>query len=135
MRLRKFKKPKSVVRGDLFPELVTTYADFLAVPLTSIYNEISETNVWPEVWKREAVTIIPKTRVPEEIGQLPNISSTMLVSKVYENYVLGWALEEVKLKKNQFGGTRGCSTTHLIISLWQRILTWRTVEQEQSSPL
>ena len=48
---------------------------------------------------------------------------TMLASKVYESYVLGWALEEVKLKDNQFGGTKGCSASHLLISVWKNILS------------
>ena len=121
-RLRKFKKPKSVVRGDIFPGIVTKYSDFLAIPLTSIYNSITQTNVWPARWKEESVTVIPKTRTPTEIGQLRNISCTLLVSKVYESYVLQWALEQVKLKDNQFGGAKGCSTAHLLISIWQKIL-------------
>ena len=41
---------------------------------------------------------------------------------MYETYVLNWALEEVKLKSNQYGGTKGCSTSHLLISVWQQIL-------------
>ena len=32
IRLKKFKKPKSMVRGDIFPNLVTKCADLLAVP-------------------------------------------------------------------------------------------------------
>ena len=32
-RLRTFKKPKSMVFGDIFPELVTKYSDLLAIPL------------------------------------------------------------------------------------------------------
>ena len=122
-RLKIFKKPKSVVRGDLFPDLVTQFSNLLAIPLTSIYNEISRTFAWPTIWKEEFVTIIPKTRAPTDIGQLRNISCTLLASKVYESYVLGWALSQVKLKDNQFGGAKGCSTTHLIISLWQKILS------------
>ena len=35
-RIRAFKKPKSMVRGDIFPALFFTYGDFLAVPLASI---------------------------------------------------------------------------------------------------
>ena len=105
IRLKKIKKPKSMVRGDIFPALVTRYADLLAVPLTSIYNEISCTKKWPKIWKKESVTVIPKTRTPTEIGQLRNISCTMLASKVYESFVLGWTLEQVKLKDNQFGGS------------------------------
>ena len=51
MRLKRFRKPKSMVRGDIFPDLVTKFADLLAVPLTSIYNEITATKIWPEIWK------------------------------------------------------------------------------------
>ena len=123
IRLKKFKKPKSLVKGDIFPELVTRYADLLAVPLTSIYNEITNTAFWSKIWKEEFVTIIPKTRTPADIGQLRNISCTMLASKVYESLVLEWASSQVKLKPNQFGGTKGCSTSHLLISVWQRILS------------
>ena len=121
-RLKRFKKPKSMVRGDIFPELVTKYADFLAVPLTAIYNDISSTKQWPRIWKEESVTIIPKTRNPTEIGQLRNISCTMLASKIFESFVLEWTLEQVKLKDNQFGGTKGCSAAHLLVSVWQNIL-------------
>ena len=91
--------------------------------MTSIYNEITRTSEWPTIWKEEFVTIIPKTRTPTEIGQLRNISFTMLASKVYESFVLEWASTQVKLKKPQFGGTKGCSTSHLLISVGQRILS------------
>ena len=40
-----------MVRGDIFPDLVTKFADLLAVPLTSIYNEITATKIGPEIWK------------------------------------------------------------------------------------
>ena len=49
LRLKKFKKPRSMVRGDIFPDLVTRFADLLAVPLTSIYNEITTTQKWPKI--------------------------------------------------------------------------------------
>ena len=99
-----------MVRGDIFPDLVTKYANLLAIPLTSIYSEIMDTKEWPTIWKNESVTIIPKTRTPTEMGQLRNISCTMLASKVYESFVLGWILEQVTLKKNQFGGMKGKTT-------------------------
>ena len=46
----------------------------------------------------------------------------MLASKVYESFVLEWTLEQVKLKDNQFGGSKGCGAPHLLISVWQNIL-------------
>ena len=63
-RLKRFRKPKSMVPGDIFPKLVTDYADFFAIPLTSIYNSITTLSVWPVCWKREFVTVIPKKQPP-----------------------------------------------------------------------
>ena len=45
----------------------------------------------------------------------------MLASKMYESYVLEWASTEVKLKSNQYGGVKGCSTAHMVIEIWQSI--------------
>ena len=87
-RLRSFKKPKSMVPGDILPDLVTRHADLLAIPLTSIDNEFTRTVIWLSCWKEEFITIIPKNKSPTEIGHLRNISCTMLASKVYESYVL-----------------------------------------------
>ena len=50
-----------MVKGDLFPELMTKFADFLAIPLTDIYNTIITTKVWPKIWKEEFVTVISIT--------------------------------------------------------------------------
>ena len=120
-RLRAFRKPKSMVRGDLFPRLVTRCADFLAIPLTDVYNEVTSSGVWPITWKKEHVSVIPKCSVPSSLHDLRNISCTLLVSKVLESYVLGWAMEEVKIKRNQYGGVKGCGPAHLMIEVWQGV--------------
>ena len=81
-RIRKMRKPKSMVKGDVFPKLMTDLSDFFAIPLTDIYNTITDTKVWPVCWKLEYVTVIPKKNNPEMIVDLRNISCTMLASKV-----------------------------------------------------
>ena len=121
-RIKLFRKPKSRVPGDVFPALVTKFADFIALPLTNIYNEISRTYIWPTCWKKEFVTVIPKNKNPASINDLRNISCTMLASKMYESYVLDWLKEEVTLRSNQYGGVRGVGTDHILVDLWQRIL-------------
>ena len=67
------------------------------------------------------MTAIPKKTVPEGPNDLRNISCTMLPSKIYESYVLNWVQEEVKLKDNQYGGVRGCSTAHLLVDVWDQV--------------
>ena len=63
----------------LFPNLMSEYADLAAVPLTDIFNTISETLIWPTVWKIEIVTVIPKCADPSSFDQLRNISCTLFV--------------------------------------------------------
>ena len=120
-RIKNFRKPKSMVEGDIFPKLMTLFSDQLAIPLTDIYNTIASTFIWPIIWKKEFVTVIPKTSSPQSLADLRNISCTMLASKIFENYVLNWASGQVSLKSNQFGGVRGCSTAHMLVNIWQDI--------------
>ena len=68
IRLAKFKKPRSMVPGELFPQLVTNYAPYLSQPLEMIYNEVFITYHWPLVWRNEYVTIIPKGPNPDDLG-------------------------------------------------------------------
>ena len=104
-RLKEAKKPNFIVPGDVSPSLYNRYNDILAV-----YNKITETKRWPEIWKLEHVTVIPKGPDPQEPAKCRNISCTNFLSKVYESFVLQWSREEVTPKLNQYmGGTQGLS--------------------------
>lgn len=52
-RLREIKKPKSTVKGDIFPTLLTNASDHLVAPPVHIYNEITTTGMWPQGWKMD----------------------------------------------------------------------------------
>lgn len=115
-RLRLFKKPRGIVGGDIFPALVTKHSTELSVPLTSIYNAVSSSGIWPAEWKTEYVTLIPKSA-----NNLWNISCTMLMSKVYESFVLNWLSGQTGLRRNQYGGVKGSGSKHLLVRMWQDI--------------
>ena len=87
-KLKAMKKPKSTVKGDIFPALVNRAAGALAFPLANIYNGISQGGDWPKIWKVESVTPIPKKSIPESVNDIRNISCTQLFSKTYESFVL-----------------------------------------------
>ena len=59
-RIKKAKKPSSVVPGDLPPTLLSKFARKLAVPVTRIFNLMTQQLAWPEDWRKEYVTVIPK---------------------------------------------------------------------------
>ena len=121
-RLRKMRKPKSMVKHDIFPSLVGPAANYLAVPLTDIYNTITASGTWPLRWKEEFVTPIPKKSLPSGLNDLRNISCTALFSKVYESFVLSWLGEQVGMRSNQMGGMKGAGTEHYLVELYQLIL-------------
>ena len=66
-RIRRFKKPRSTVPGDIFPQLVTQFADFLAVPLADIFNKITTSKKWPKCWKKEYFASEEGTRYISQI--------------------------------------------------------------------
>ena len=111
--LKKAKKPSSMVTGDVFPYLFNSF-DF-SCAVTPVFNCILRTKQWPEDWKIESVTVIPKCSNPTSFDQLRNISCTLQISKIYKSYLLMWAREEVLLRRNQYGGKGGVqqSTTCL----------------------
>lgn len=121
-RLRQIKKPKSMIKHDIFPCLVNPAADYLAAPLAHIYNSISASEVWPMMWKQEFVTPIPKKSIPADLNDLRNISCTALFSKVYKSFVLGWLGEQVGMRANQMGDMRGAGTEHYLVELFQLVL-------------
>ena len=121
-RLTSFKKPKSMVKGDIFPSMINRAAPTLAVPLLHIYNTITLTQSWPDLWKTEYVTPIPKKTMPQSPGDLRNISCTQLFSKVYESFVLEWLGSQIQLRPNQYGGVKGSGTEHFLVNLWQKVL-------------
>ena len=65
------------------------------------------------------------------MNDLRNISCTMLPSKIYESYILNWIQTEVKLKDNQYGGAKGCGTSHLLIGVWDEIM--RGLEDDRAA--
>ena len=78
--------------------------------------------IWPDEWKVETQTAIPKKTTPTSMSDLRNISCTNYLSKILESFVLEKLRREVKMKYNQFGGLKGTRTTHFLIDLQQRIL-------------
>ena len=122
-RIKQAKKPKSMVSGDLFPQLVHKYSDLIAIPLTKIYNLITWTYAWPTQWKIETVTVIPKGQNANSYEECRNLLCTPLFSKICESYLMDRINSEVRVDLSQFGGTKKCGTEHLLLQSRDNILT------------
>ena len=106
-KLRHMKKPKSQVRCDIPPELATQYADLLAIPLHHIFSKVYTDLEWPDLWKRETVTVIPKNSAPSSLSELRNLSCTPLFSKLLEGFLLEDLKAQTSLSEDQYGGYKG----------------------------
>ena len=122
-RIKASKKTKSTIKGDIFPQLIGAYPDLLAIPLTKIYNLIMYTYHWPDQWKLETVTVIPKGRDASSYGECRNLSCTPLFSKICESFLMDRILKEVKVDNSQYGGIKKCGPEHLLLQSWDNILT------------
>ena len=119
--LKKAKKKTSGVPGDISGHLYALFPDLLALPVTAIFNKITETYIWPDAWKTEHVTIIPKCTTPTTFSDCRNISCTNFLSKVYETFILNWSRSLVTPKWSQFGGGKRCGTDHFIVNALEYI--------------
>ena len=116
-RIKKVKKPNSVIPGDIPPILYFHLPAELSIPITILFNKITKDLDWPTQWKTEYVTGIPKGISPSDPSECRNISCTNFMFKLYEAFVLSWSREEVKPKNSQYGGEPGASAAHLLVEV------------------
>ena len=116
-RIRKAKKPKSGVPGDLPRTLVQEFSPELSAPLSKIYNRIADTGEWPSPWKLEHGIPLQKINNPENEDDLRVISLTSFYSKVYEKFVMEWLLDHIGhlIDWHQYGGQKGNGVAHYLI--------------------
>ena len=121
--LRGVKKTNSRVEGDPLAHLVRKFPEAFAVPVSVIFNQINVGGYWPSEWKKEHLTIIPKTPNPADLSECRNISCTSIFSKVLEGVLLQNLRKELVPDPAQYGGTPGSGAEHLLIDIWERVIT------------
>ena len=105
-KIKKTKKPRSSVPGDLPRQLVQEFGPELAASAGKIFRNIVSTGHWPKPWRTEYGTPLQKEPNPQTEDQLRIISLTNYLSKVFEQYVMTWLLEYVgnQMDWGQYGG-------------------------------
>ena len=122
--IRRSKKPRSQVPGDLPSRLIKEFGPELAAPAAKILRTIVQTGKWPRQWRVEYGIPLQKQENPKNEDDLRVISLTSYLSKVSEQFVIDWLLQYVqdKIDWRQYGGTKGSSISHYLIDLVNFIL-------------
>ena len=118
------KKPNGTLPGDIPKRVIEEFSINLASRATLIINQSLRSLEYPETWKIEYATPIPKISQPETMDDIRLISLTKFLSKVYEGFLADWILAVIgsHLDPNQFGGLKGNAITHYLIQLVDFIL-------------
>ena len=84
-----------------------------------IFNKITQTACYPKNWLTEYQVPILKGPAPQTKEDVRNISKTAYLSIVYESFLADWLMPIVEpfLDPGQFGGLKGSSITHYLVTM------------------
>ena len=85
--MKRVKKPKSSVKGDVPTILLNRYPFQYAQPATKIFNEVIRSASWPRQWVQEEAIVLSKLKpqqLPKNEDDLRTISKTAWLSKCLE---------------------------------------------------
>ena len=133
-KIKKSRKTKSQVPGDLPKKILTEFFPELAQPLCNIFQNIVQTSQWPSSWKTEYGIPIKKVKTPENEDELRIISLTNQFSKTFEQFVIDWLMVYVgdKIDPSQFGGIKGSSISHYLIEFTNFVLYNQDLKNPQA---
>ena len=113
----------STIPGDIPASILKQIADKISLPLSDIINSCIEKGQWPDIWKVEAVTPIPKVHPTISIDDLRNISGLVNLNKVTEKIFAELIISDMKekLDKSQYGNQKGVSIQHYLVKFIDQV--------------
>ena len=123
--LSRLDAKKATVTGDFPAKLSKHFAAFLAEPLTDIFNTSIRRGEYPNIYKSEICTPVPKKYPTQNTAQLRNISGLVTFDKVFEALLAKMIISDMapSLDPSQFGNQKGLSIQHYLIQMIHRILS------------
>ena len=80
---------------------------------------------YPDIWKLEAVTPVPKVYLPEKVKDLRKISGLLNLSKILDKVLSEFVLADMESSRDvsQYGNQKSVSTQHCLVKMLHRIVT------------
>ena len=122
--LSQLKTNKATVPGDFPIKLVKMFAAYVAEPLTDIINTSVRRGEYPQIYKFEVCTPVPKKYPPKNTSEIRNISGLLTFDKIMEKLLAELMIHDMRLKidPTQYGNQKGISIQHYLINMIHRIL-------------
>ena len=124
-KIRKMKAKTSTVIDDIPWKIVAEFSSYLSYPLEDIFNRSVRHGEYANIWKLEIVTPAPKVYPPASEDELRKISCTKNFSKIFENILAEYLIEDMKPTSDpaQYGNEKGISVQHCLVKMLDAIHT------------
>ena len=124
LHLSQLKTKTSQPDDDIPSKILKTFSTQIAEPLTQIINTSIKRGEWPDCWKTEYATPIPKEHPVKDINDLRNISGLKACDKIAEKIISELIIEDMKtnLDLSQYANQPGVSIDHYLVKLVHKVL-------------
>ncbi|PFX20958.1 Eukaryotic translation initiation factor 3 subunit I [Stylophora pistillata] len=118
-KLLKLNPSKATGPDNIPAHILREFAFKFADPVANLFNSSLAWGIVPDIWKDANITPVPKESVPRSLSDFWPISLTPCLSKVLEEFVACWVLEDIQSKIDpcQFGCLKGTSTTLCLMDM------------------
>ena len=123
--MKKMNKKASTSKGDVPMRLLIEFSPELATPMAHLFNVCLQEGVYPDIFKHESITPVPKVFPPEKLKDLCKISGLFNCAKIFDKILGGYIIDDMAPNRDpaQYGNEKNLSTQHYLIKLLHRILT------------
>ena len=123
--LAKIKTNKASPPGDVPPRIIKEFAEYLSVPMSNILDTCVTRGEYPNIWKVESQTPVPKVHPPLKVEMLRNLSILKNFDRISQKILGELMMTDMmnKLDPSQFGNIPGVSTQHYLMKMIHQILT------------
>ena len=114
---------KSNLKEDVPAKILKSFAQNLAEPVTEIINASIVQGVWPDMFKLEIVTPVPKAQPVKKIDDLRNISGLLNLNKIAEKIISKMMIADMKdhIDPSQYANQKGLSIQHYLVKFLDKI--------------
>lgn len=128
--IREMPNGKATGNSKLDAELLKPIASSVAIPLSFLFNECSQTGFVPSSWKKAILVPVPKVSSPSAISEYRPISVLEHMRKLYEKILFPYftsLLEPLDISQNGFRARR--ATLDAAAALQELIIEHRARSQ------
>ena len=123
--MKSMNKQAAAVPGDLPMRIIAEFCDELSRPLAHLINSCLSLGIYPNIWKLEYVTPVPKVLPPEKLKELRKISGLLNFSKITDKILAEFISGDMQhtRDKSQYGNQKNISIQHYLVNMFHKILT------------